>query len=219
MVTFGERIRELGNRIGKEEQEIASDLGLTKSQLSHYINGRRKVPSELLQNIVDRYNINPTFLFSEEAPLYNVVKEEKGKYNVRNEYHYLPTSISAGLPLDVETITESETIQVPDSIMGKWAGNKDIFISKINGDSMNRIMPDGSLIAIKKVDNVEILKDGDMVVFSHNHEYSVKFLYKTPEKLIFKPASNNPAHYDQTYSINDGVQIHGKVVLYIVELD
>lgn len=218
MVTFGERIRELGNRIGKEEQEIASDLGLTKSQLSHYINGRRKVPSELLQKIVDRYNINPTFLFSEEAPLYNVVKEEKVKYNVRNEYHYLPTSISAGLPLDVEGITDSETIQVPDTIMGKWAGDKKIFFSQINGDSMDKIMPDKSLIAIKPIEK-ELLKNGDIAVFSHNHEYSVKYFYKTNDKLIFKPSSTNEAHHEQHFDINDGVEIHGKVVAYIVELD
>lgn len=218
MVTFGERIRELGNRIGKEEQEIASDLGLTKSQLSHYINGRRKVPSELLQKIVDRYNINPTFLFSGEAPLYNVVKEEKVKYNVRNEYHYLPTSISAGLPLDVEAITDSETIQVPDTIMGKWAGDKKIFFSRINGDSMDKIMPDKSLIAIKPIEK-ELLKNGDIAVFSHNHEYSVKYFYKTNDKLIFKPSSTNEAHHEQHFDINDGVEIHGKVVAYIVELD
>lgn len=218
MVSFGERIRALGKKIGKEEQEIANDLGLTKSQLSHYINGRRKVPSELLQNIVDMYNINPQFLFREEAPLYNAVREEKVKYKTRSEYPYLPTTISAGLPLNVEAITESETIFVPDSIMGKWAGDKDIFFSKINGDSMDEIMPDKSLIAIKPIEK-ELLKNGDIAVFSHNHEYSVKYFYKTNDKLIFKPSSTNKAHHEQHFDINDGVLIHGKVVVYIVELD
>lgn len=227
MVSFGDRIRELGNRIGKEEQEIAKDLDLTKSQLSHYINGRRKVPSDLLQRIVDRYNINPQFLFRENASLYNVAKEEKSSYIIKdkqpiykakNEYHYMPTSISAGLPIDVEAITNAETIQIPDNIMGKWAGDEEIFFSKINGDSMDRIIPDKSLIAIKPIP-LESLKNGDIVVFSNEHEYSVKYYYKQPDKLIFKPHSYNREHHEQHYQLTDDIKIHGKVVLYIVELD
>ena len=219
MVSFGDRIRELGDRIKKEEQEIAKDLGLTKSQLSHYINGRRKVPSELLQKIVDKYNINPQFLFRENAPLYNTVKEEKQTYVIKNEYAYIPTTISAGLPINVDGITDADKISIPDAMMGKWAGHSDILFTRISGDSMNNIMADGSLIAIKSVDNVESLKDGDMVVFSHNHEYSVKHFYKAEDKLIFKPDSTNRAHHEQHFNINDGIEIHGKVVLYIVEMD
>ena len=93
MVTFGERIRKLANKLGKEEQDLAKDLGLTKSQLSHYINGRRKVPSELLQKIVDIYNISPLFLFRETEQLYEVVKEEKEAYTTKSEYKYIPNIV------------------------------------------------------------------------------------------------------------------------------
>jgi repressor LexA len=102
--------------------------------------------------------------------------------------------------------------------MGKWAGDKNIFFSRINGDSMNRIMPDQSLIAIKPIEK-EALKNGDIVVFSNSNEYSVKYFHKTPDKLIFKPASHNKDHHEQHFALDDGVKIHGKVVLYIVELD
>src|SRR5690625_3863728 len=104
MTTFGDRIREMGKRIGKEEQQIAKELDLTKAQLSHYINGRRKVPSELLQLIVDKYKINPLFLFKEDAPLYSV------EIVSSNDYPYLPTTISAGLPINVDGITSSDKI-------------------------------------------------------------------------------------------------------------
>ena len=227
MVSFGDRIRELADRLGKEEQDIAKDLNLTKSQLSHYINGRRKVPSNLLQKIVDRYNINPQFLFRENASLYNVAKEEQSSYTIKekqpiykekNEYHYMPTSISAGLPIDVEAVTNAETVQIPDSVMGKWAGDKEIFFSKINGDSMDRIIPDKSLIAIKPIEK-ETLKNGDIVVFSNDHDYSVKYFYKQSDKLIFKPHSYSREHHEQHYNFTDNITIHGKVVLYIVELD
>ena len=214
MVTFGSRIRALAASLGKEEKDIAEELGLSKSKMSHYINGRNKVPSELLQQIVNKYKINPQFLFREDAPLYELNKKE----TLTSDYTYLPTTISAGIPLNVEAITEADNISIPDSIMGKWSGSKDIMILSVSGDSMDKIIPDGSLIAVKTVGLTE-LKNGDIVVFSNSHEYSVKRYYRHDDKLIFKPESNNLAHYDQTYSTDDNIKIHGRVVVYIVELD
>jgi len=215
MVTFGERIRAMANALGKEEQDIAKDLGLNKSRMSHYITGRSKVPSDLLQLIVDTYKINPLFLFKENVPLYEVETKE----TVRN-YTYIPTAISAGLPINVEGITEYETISLPDSVMGKWAGNQDVYILKINGDSMNNIMPDGSLIAVKPI-TLDGLNNGDIVLFSTNHEYSVKRFYQFDDVVVFRPDSDNLEFYETRININeiDNLEIHGKVVLYIVELD
>src|SRR5699024_3741694 len=61
------------------------------------------------------------------------------------------------------------------STMGKWAGSKGIMVLNVNGDSMDKIIPDGSLIAVKPVGLTE-LKNGDIVVFSNGYEYSVKRL-------------------------------------------
>jgi len=218
IATFGERIRALGKKLGKEEQQIAKDLGLSKSQLSHYINGNRKVPSELLQQIVDTYNINPLFLFRENAPLRT--DEEKTSYiNKVNEYNYFPTAISAGLPFKVDGITKAEKISLPDNALGRWAGRKDIFVTKIFGESMNRVMPDGSLIVVKPTP-LENLKDGDIVVYSVDHEYSIKRLLKQSGRLVFRPDSTDECFVDNIVSTDDeNLRIYGKVVLYIVEMD
>ena len=154
MVTFGSRIRALAASLGKEEKDIAEELGLSKSKMSHYINGRNKVPSELLQQIVNKYKINPQFLFREDAPLYELNKKE----TLTSDYTYLPTTISAGIPLNVEAITEADMISIPDSILGKHAGNKDIMIMSVSGDSMDKVIPDGSLIAVKPVEKNSVKK-------------------------------------------------------------
>ena len=135
-----------------------------------------------------------------------------------NQYTYYPTAISAGLPLDIEAITNADKITLPDSIMGKHAGCKDIIILRINGDSMDKVMPDNSLIAVKPT-TLDNLNNGDIVVFSDNHDYSVKHYYRQNDTLIFKPNSNNAAHFDQTYNVDSNIVIHGKVVMYIVNLD
>src|SRR5699024_728379 len=82
-------------------------------------------------------------------------------------------------------------------------------VLNVNGDSMDKIIPDGSLIAVKPIELTEI-KNGDIVVFSNVYEYSVKRYYKHDDKLVFRPESSNLAHFAQTYSVNDDVTIHGK---------
>lgn len=156
----------------------------------------------------------------------NVIGEDLGTYETKDtstcEYNYFPTAISAGLPLNVDGITEAEVISIPDTIMGKYAGNKDIFITRINGDSMNKTMPDGSLIAVRPV-SLENLKNGDIVVYSNEYEYSVKYFYHDEEhkRYVFRPHSDDRVFADDIYSYDnaENLQIHGKVVLYIVELD
>lgn len=214
MVSFGERIRDLADRLGKDEKDVAADLGLSKSKMSHYVNGRNKVPSELLQEIVSKYNINPQFLFDENAPLYS------GKERV-SRYPYLPVLVAAGLPENINSITNDdvEQIEIPDSIMGKWAGSNDIYFMRVNGESMNNVIPDQSLIAVKPI-NLPNLKNGDIVVYSDGNDYSVKRFYQNEDKLIFRPDSDNMAFTDYIASAdNSNIRIHGKVVIYIVELD
>src|SRR5699024_3294919 len=79
-----------------------------------------------------------------------------------SKYIHLPTAISAGLPFEVDGVTNYDNISMPDELMGKYAGHKDIIISKINGDSMDKLMNDGSFIAIKQINNAEALNNGDI---------------------------------------------------------
>ncbi|WP_339161716.1 XRE family transcriptional regulator [Siminovitchia sp. FSL W7-1587] len=138
-----------------------------------------------------------------------------------SEYPYIPATVSAGLPLCIDSIEEGdlEHISIPDNLMGKWAGRSDIFLMRVNGDSMNRIMTHGSLIAVKPVSLSE-LKDGDIVVYSDGGDYAVKRFYQRGDKIIFKPDSSDIMFTDyETSTENEDLTIHGRVVLYLVELD
>lgn len=205
---IGERIKQFRTKRGMSQEELGELLDTSKQTVSRYEKGNRGADQDVLFQLSKIFNVGIDDFFP----------DKKEKMLLSNEYHYLPTAISAGLPIEVDGITEMEKLTIPDTVMGKWAGRRDIYISRINGDSMNKVIADGSLIAIKPI-TLDQLKDGDMVVFSKDYEYSVKYFKKDGDKLVFKPASHNEDHYDQTYSIDDGVEIHGKVVVYIVELD
>lgn len=133
-------------------------------------------------------------------------------------YEYITHPVSAGLPENLDGVTDASDLSVPDSIMGKYAGQSDIKMMRINGESMNRVIPDKSLIAVKRMDLCNI-KDGDIVVYNDNYEYAVKRIYRTGDKVIFRPDSNNPVFTDYVTDADENLQIIGKVVIYIVELN
>lgn len=189
--------------------ELVNKIGISKSTLSRYETGKREFPVNDLGKYASALNVSVEYLLG--------VGETKNMYY---SYPYYPANVAAGLPENVSGITDKdiEHIDIPDTIMGRWAGNKNIFITRINGDSMNKKMPDKSLIAVKPISLSE-LNNGDMVVFSKDNEYGVKYYRKQGDKLIFKPHSTNEEHHDQEYSVDDNVTIHGKVVIYIVEQD
>ena len=138
--------------------------------------------------------------------------------NDANKYTYYPTAISAGLPLEVDGITEASKISISDEVLGKYANDRDIFFVRANGESMNNLFEDGSLLAIKPV-TLDNLKNGDIVVYSTNGEYSVKHYHKTATNIIFRANSRTFEYFDDIHELDAEIKIHGKVVTYIVNVD
>src|SRR5699024_2144645 len=201
-------------------QRLLDKKGVTQTQMANHLN----YPEMTVSNWMKAKTYPRVDKMQEMADYFGVkrsdIEELKNNNSIEtsSQYIHLPTTISAGLPINVDAITESDMISIPDSILGKHAGNKDIMIMSVSGDSMDKVIPDGSLIAVKPVEKTA-LKNGDIVVFSDEHEYSVKRFYKTDNELIFKPESHNFAHMERRCSFDDNISINGRVVVYIVELD
>lgn len=134
------------------------------------------------------------------------------------QYPFIPDAVAAGIPCSIEGIKELPTIGISDSIMGKYAGNKHILIMRVNGESMNKVIPNGSFVAVKTDVTVENLKDGDLVVFGKTHEYSLKHFYNAGDEIIFKPNSTNPIFRDHVFNKDETIKIVGKVIMYMVSL-
>lgn len=146
------------------------------------------------------------------------------KSNEDYEYEYYPEPVAAGILTSIDGVTENnaERIAIPNMVMGKHAGSDDIFFMKVNGDSMNKIFPDESLISVKRIE-IHDLKNDDIVVFSDGHDYSVKRYYNDTEskEYVFGAESTDRRFRDYVvpYDRADDLVIHGKVILYIVSTD
>jgi repressor LexA len=209
---FSKNLRKLIDKKGIDQRVLADYLETSEMSVSNWVNGNKYPRMGNIQKLADYFGVKKSDLIEDN--------ENKQVYT-SSVYNYFPTSVSAGLPTIAEPVAsyETEKITVPDSVMGKWAGDKDIYMMRVNGESMNRIIPNGSLIAVKPIEPHN-LKDGDIVVYSDDFDYAVKRYYRDDSRLIFRPDSNQSGFYDYiTDTDNSNLKIHGKVVVYIVELD
>lgn len=145
-------------------------------------------------------------------------------YHDVHDYNFFDANVAAGVPTTIEAFDDDhfEQIGIPDMVMGKYAGCSDVFFTSINGDSMNNVIPNKSMIAVKKIDSTLDFENGDIVVFSKDNEFSVKRFIndKDNDRLIFRPDSKNPSFTDVvvSYEDTDNLVLYGKVVVYVVNL-
>ena len=211
MKILGENIRKLRQARGLTQQQLADIMGASNyTTISKWESGANSPRGGDLVKLSELFNVSVDELLGINDNI-----------TLKSDYKYIPTAISAGIQLNVEAITECETITIPDVIMGRYARDENIFITRVNGDSMNKVIPHNSLIAVRPV-SLESLKNGDIVVYSCDGEYAIKRFYKKGNKLIFRPDSTDVSFTDLVIDLENNesdIRIHGKVVLYIVELD
>lgn len=213
----GKRIKQLRENRKKTLLEVANYLAVSEATVQRYESGNIKnLKLDTVTKISEFLNVNPAYIMGWSDLEEDIVRE--------SEYEFYPTSVSAG-PLEVaETVADYQVdkIKLPDAVMGKWANHKDIKIMRINGESMNKEIPNGSLIAVKPIE-FSNLKNGDIVVFNKEYEYSTKVFYndKENERFVFRPNSQDPVFTDHiiTYEDSHDLVIEGKVVLCIIEKD
>lgn len=138
-----------------------------------------------------------------------------------SDYYFVPEPISAGMPIEIGAMEQLPTVSIPDCMLGKYAHSRHILIMPINGESMNKIIPNNSYIAVNTDISADDLKDGDIVVFAVNGDYAVKQFYDGGDVYIFRPASHDVAFRDCVVAKEnaDTVKVIGKVVMYNILLD
>jgi len=208
-------LRQKREELKLSQEDIANITGVTRGTVSKWEAGDiANMKRDKIALYARALRISPLELLG--LPTDN--HQDDGYYG----YPYFNGNIAAGIPSNVDpfTVADGETLQIANAIMGKYAGDTNIIITNIDGESMNRIIPNGSLIAIKKVDSVYDLNDGDIVVFQDGGEMAVKrFYFDRRHNIInFTPDSTDPSFHPINYVDDDldDVTIIGRVVIYQV---
>lgn len=219
---FAENLKRLRNVRDETTVDLAEALGVAQSTISDWENAKKMPRAGAIERISEHYNVNKTDLLQEEEQ----VKETKSEYTVFNLSTKIPLygDIAAGALATVESTTKENLkyITVPKQFLGKYQNNNGLFAMKVNGDSMNKIIPDGSYVVAKPVEKTE-MKNDDIVIFSHDGEYSMKRVWKDEDDrvLVFRPESDSRKFRDieVPFDTANDLKIYAKVIWYSVTLD
>lgn len=125
--------------------------------------------------------------------------------------------VAAGALAAIDGVTRDnvEHISLSSQFLGKYANAGGLFSMCVNGDSMNKVINHGEIIIAKKMELSEY-RDGDIVIFSHNGEYSLKrYAPNEIEGFVLFKAESHDNSFKDIAIPKDTVcelKIHGKVI-------
>ncbi len=205
-MSMSQRIRERRQYMGYTQEELADKLGLQKSAIAKYENGRvENIKRSVICNMAAILECSPTYLLGFDD---TIEREVTNIFPIELKRFPLLGEIACGQPIFTNEDRESYILSGTDI-------NAD-FCLKAKGDSMiNARIHDGDVVFIQKQDMVE---NGEIaaVVVNGDSEATLKRFYYYREKamLILKP--ENPSYEDQIYSGEELEQVHvlGKAIAF-----
>ena len=198
------------------QEDIAKKLGYKSfTTIQKWETGMAEPPVGKLYELADILRVNIMELLGEESD--NNITDMP-----ISTYKFVPASVSAGALTNIDSINYMPSVMIPDFMLGRYAGNRNIILMHVNGESMNNVIQNGAVIAV--LTNVELsdIHDGDIVVIKNGGDYTVKRFYNDSphQEFVFRPDSNNMAFRDIVFSYDatDDLYLIGKVVMYNVTL-
>ena len=231
---FGKNLRYLREKHGKPSQEkLGKALGLTRSAVSSYEDGRAEAKYEILQKISAHFNVSVDNLLSKDLSKLDeheaLYKQDTQKHLKGNNLRVLsittdnseegeniesvPIKASAGYTMgyaDPEYIRELPKYRIP--FLPK---NKTYRAFEIQGDSM---LParSGSVVIGEYLEDWSHIKPGqECIVVTKNMQEGVVFkkVYLSADKSKFTLKSNNINYATYEVGVGDVVEIWKFTVL------
>lgn len=208
------RIRELRQKRGLTQIDLAKHLNISQGALSYWEQGKYDVDNISLQRIADFFDVSIDYILKRteiEKPAENGELEAlfKKHSNIRPiEYRSFPVlgKIACGNPKFADE--ERETVVLADAHIDAD------FILYADGDSMTgaRIMP-GDIVFIKKQ---PVVDNGEIAAVMIGDEATLKRVYYYPDKNKLVLQAENPKYEPLIYTdaeLNE-VRILGKAVAF-----
>lgn len=201
MVKLNENIRILRKRLSITQDQFAQRLGIKRSLVGAYEEGRAEPRLELLQKMAEIFSISVDQLisqdFSQQSPPGSKPDYSRGKEvlvvtvdsNQRDNIEFVPHKAAAGYLngyADTEYVKELPHFHLPNLRQGTYRA------FEISGDSMLPLMP-GSIIIGEYVENLRSIKSGKTYVLVTQREgivYKRIFNYLEENGSLFLVSDN-----------------------------
>jgi transcriptional regulator with XRE-family HTH domain len=219
-------IRFLRKQRGLTQEGFANEIGVTRSVIGAYEEGRAEPKIKTMQNMADFFEVSLDQLLSVDLTASSVAhlsgkdraeggSDNSGKRlrvlsitvdkNDRENIELVPLKAAAGYLngfADPEYLTDLPHFQLPTLPQGTYRA------FELNGDSMLPL-PSGSIVVGEYVENWESIKDGHCYVFVTQSEGIVyKRAYnRLDEGKRIRMVSDNPAYSPYEVNIADIMEV------------
>lgn len=217
-VEFGIRLKDIRQQKGYSTSQAALQAGVSQPYLSQVENGKRNIPKvDTLERIAKGLRISR----EEILQLAGIVPEK-----LPNEVSISSTPstisipiygrIAAGYPEGAKEDIDGN-IRIDDYLIKRY-GKDNLLALRVNGESMNRIVPNGAVAVLAKINPSDIANGDVCAVIINGDAATLKHVYQYPDRIRFEPDSwlsdFKPFEYKKDDVANDNppIQIIGKLV-------
>lgn len=214
MSKFSDRFKQLRKQRNLSQQDLANQLGYTKSRVNMYERGEREPSYEVLEEIADYFNVDLDYLHGKsDIPNRNEwLKAINASASAPDNIIPMPSKssiplvgdIACGTPILAEENREGD-VDLPEHIHADFA-------LRCKGDSMiNARIYDGDIVYIRQQDTVE---HGEIAAVLIGAEATLKRVFLFDDHITLE--AENPQYRPMVYwgdEMND-VRILGKAVAF-----
>ena len=214
MTTLSERLTALMAEKGLSQAELARMIGVKQPSIFKILSGQTLNPKNILE-IATALNVDPHWLKTGEGdpdPSYRIVEvsEPQNPNTVRIDILDVEASAGNGAylsPTEQGLLSQEFDLTFFRQQFGR-ADAKHLKLITVKGDSMAPTLESGDLLYVDISENY-FVADG-LYVFTFDGQTFIKRLQKVGKEMLV--ISDNPTYKEWTFTQDDDVFIHGRVV-------
>lgn len=204
----GYKIAEARIAKGWSQQDLAEKMDTTQQTIQRYESGSRDIKSSVLIKLSAVLGVTISYLLGmENTSIPNNDMVEVPLYG----------AIAAGTPIEMIPVENSQP--VPAEVRRRYPS---AFLLKVEGDSMNRILPNGCYALVDPCEAVEH-NGAPYAVCVNGYDATIKRVNKLNNGFELAPDSTDPTYSKQVFNYNEPgtqtVTVIGEVVYFVLPFD
>lgn len=211
-ISFPQNLRRIRESKGISKSELARRIDVSDVQIGYWESGKNEPRMGKVQQLADALGVSMDELVFGVEKKSNTILKDAAPVKKASVTVPLYGSIAAGMPL--EAIPVEEYIEIPEEIGSLYPN---AFLLTVNGDSMNKIVPNGAYALISPYNGDDIC-NGDVVAIQVNgYEATLKRFFKLHNTVVLEPDSYNPDYIAKNYTGEEAesLRIVGKMVWFM----
>lgn len=201
-MTLGERISELRRKRSMTQPMLAKAMNVSQSTVTSWENNRRAVSTEDITKLSDLFHVSTDYLLGkvdQPDPLDKLIATTQKHLSLATVPIQVYGTIHAGNAAWADEDIIGKVMVSPQFIQ-KY-GYQNLFALQVNGESMNKRIPNGYVAVFAKDIEPE---SGDVVaVLIDGEDAMIKVFRRTSQAVIFQPDSWLQTFQTYTYRKDD----------------